>query len=127
MDELVIVTGGAGFIGSHLVAQLVESGRQVRVVERPGADVAHLPASVEVTFADIRERKTIRAAMEHGRWVYHLAANPNLWVRDPAEFESVNHHGAVNVLESALQAGPNASCTQVPKYSDTPEYKRHHR
>lgn len=105
MDGLVIVTGGAGFIGSHLVNQLVESGQKVRVVEKPGAEVGHLPSSVEVVFADIRERRTIRAAMEHGRWVYHLAANPNLWARDPQEFESVNHHGAVNVLESALEAG----------------------
>jgi dihydroflavonol-4-reductase len=43
--------------------------------------------------------------MQQGRWVYHLAANPNLWVRDRKEFESVNHHGTVHVLESALEAG----------------------
>ena len=105
MNGLTIVTGGAGFIGSHLVQQLVECGQQVRVVERPGTEVGHLPPSVEVVFADIRDRRTVAAALEEGRWVYHLAGNPNLWVRDRKEFESVNHHGAVHVLESALEAG----------------------
>ena len=67
--------------------------------------VGHLPSTVEVVFADIRDRRTVAAAMEKGRWVYHLAGNPNLWVRDRKEFESVNHHGTVHVLESALEAG----------------------
>lgn len=104
-NRLTVVTGGAGFIGSHLVSMLVESGHQVRVVERPGAEVRHLPASVEVVFADIRERKTLVAAMTGARLVYHLAANPNLWVRDRSDFEAVNHLGTVHVLETALAAG----------------------
>ncbi len=42
--------------------------------------------------------------MEHA-WVYHLAANPNLWVRDRGEFDAVNHLGTVNVLDAALDSG----------------------
>jgi dihydroflavonol-4-reductase len=99
------VTGGAGFIGSHLVQQLVESGRHVRVVERPGAEVGHLPAEVQVVVADIRDRPGVAKALERGRRVYHLAANSNLWARDRQEFEAVNHRGTVNVLEAALAAG----------------------
>jgi dihydroflavonol-4-reductase len=102
---LTIVTGGAGFIGSHLVAQLVDSGQQVRVVEKPGAPVDHLPDSVQVVFADIRERGALDGALEGATWVYHLAANPNLWVRDRRQFDLVNHRGAVNVLDAALAAG----------------------
>ena len=105
MDALTVVTGGAGFIGSHLVQRLVDSGQRVRVVERPGADTAHLPASVEVVRADIRDRPAVEAALRGGRWVYHLAANPNLWVRDRSEFDAVNHRGTVNVLDAALDAG----------------------
>ena len=56
VDDLTIVTGGAGFIGSHLVDRLVAAGRRVRVVERPHADTAHLPARVEIVRADIRDR-----------------------------------------------------------------------
>ncbi len=105
MDGLTIVTGGGGFIGSHLVSLLADSGLAVRVVERPGASVDHLPKSVDVAFADIRERVALDKAMAGGRWVYHLAANPNLWVRDRDEFRAVNYQGTINVLDAALAAG----------------------
>jgi dihydroflavonol-4-reductase len=105
MEALTIVTGGAGFIGSHLVERLVARGERVRVVERPGAAVAHLPAGVEVVRADIRDRSAVAAALQGGKWVYHLAANPNLWARDRSEFDAVNHQGTVNVLDGALAAG----------------------
>jgi dihydroflavonol-4-reductase len=104
-DGLTVVTGGAGFIGSHLVQKLVESGQQVRVIERPGAPVEHLSSEVEVVCADIRDRDALRKAIQGARFVYHLAANPNLWVKDRREFEAVNHQGAVNVMEQALKAG----------------------
>jgi len=105
MDDLTIVTGGAGFIGSHLVERLSGRGERVRVVERPGAEVGHLPGGVEVVFADIRDRGAVTEALRGGRRVYHLAANPNLWVRDRAEFAAVNHRGTVHVLDAALDAG----------------------
>ena len=105
MGDLTVVTGGAGFVGSHLVQQLVDSGQPVRVVERPGAAVGHLPEAAAVYFADIRERGALARAFEGGRWVYHLAANPNLWVRDRREFHDVNYGGTMNVLDAALAAG----------------------
>ncbi len=105
MEDLAIVTGGAGFIGSHLVEQLVGSKRRVRVIEKPGASVEHLPPKVETIFADIRDRGALGPALRGGRWVYHLAANPNLWAPDPAEFDQVNHRGTVNVIDAALEAG----------------------
>ena len=105
MNGLTTVTGGAGFIGGHLVERLVERGQRVRVVERPGVDVSHLPAGVEVIFADIRRREGLAEALAGSRFVHHLAANPNLWVRDRREFDAVNHRGAVNVLETALEVG----------------------
>src|SRR5690606_1719479 len=105
MDGLTIVTGGAGFIGSHLVDRLAAEGHRVRVVERPGAGVGHLPPGVEVVFADVRDRGAVGRALAGGRWVYHLAANPNLWTRDRRDFEAVNHRGTVNVLDAGLAAG----------------------
>lgn len=105
MEGVTIVTGGAGFIGSHLVNRLVESGQQVRVVERPGAPVGHLPDGVDVVFADIRDQRAMVRALQGGRWVYHLAANPNLWARDRGDFEAVNYRGTISVLDAALAAG----------------------
>ena len=105
MDGLSIVTGGGGFIGSHLVSQLVELGQVVRVIERPGAVIDHLPSGVERLFADIRDRAALDRALAGGRWVYHLAANPNLWVRNRDDFRAVNYQGTINVLDAALSAG----------------------
>lgn len=104
--ETVLVTGGAGFIGSHLVEQLVAEGRPVRVLEKPGVSTAHLPEKdVDVVFADIRDSDAVARAARGCDVVLHLAANPNLWARDPDEFEQVNHQGTRNVLAAARAAG----------------------
>jgi dihydroflavonol-4-reductase len=101
-----LVTGGAGFIGSYLVGLLVSRGESVRVLERPGAAVAHLPLDrIELVTADIRDRAAVGRAVRGCREVYHLAANPHLWTRQRGLFGQVNHRGAVQVLEAALAAG----------------------
>jgi dihydroflavonol-4-reductase len=105
MEAQTVVTGGAGFIGSHLVELLAGRGESVRVVERPGAAVDHLPAGVEVARADIRDRDAVRSALKGASRVYHLAANPNLWARDRREFDAVNHRGTLHVLDAAREAG----------------------
>src|SRR4051812_7875663 len=105
MDALNIVTGGAGFIGAHLVEKLVARGERVPGVERPGVDTSHLPGGGGGGRADIRDREGVARALRGGRRVYHLAANPNLWVPDRREFDAVNFRGAVNVLEEAIAAG----------------------
>src|SRR5262245_60823300 len=102
----VLVTGGAGFIGSHLVALLVGRGEKVRVLERPGAGGDHLPLDrVEWVTADVRDRGAVERAVRGCREVYHLAANPNLWVQQRGLFGQVNYRGTVNVLGAALAAG----------------------
>lgn len=102
---LTIVTGGAGFVGAHLVGLLAARGERVRVVDRPGAAVDHLPPSVDVMHADIRDELAVRAALRDGESVYHLAANPQLWTRRRSDFHAVNYLGAVHVLRGALEAG----------------------
>lgn len=104
-ERITVVTGGAGFIGSHLVGMLVDRGERVRVVERPGAPVDHLPPGVEIATADVRDVPAVQRALEGAHHVYHLAANPRLWARDRREFDVVNHQGTVHVLDAAIQAG----------------------
>ncbi len=102
----MLVTGGAGFIGSHLVEQLVAEDHAVRVLEKPGVATAHLPENdIEIVFADIRDAPAIEQAAQGCEVVLHLAANPNLWARDPDEFEQVNHEGTRHVLAAARTAG----------------------
>jgi dihydroflavonol-4-reductase len=106
MSSPTLVTGGAGFIGSHLVRQLVELGERVRVLELPGTGVEHLPLDrLEVVRGDIRDRAAVDRAVRGCRFVYHLAANPNLWTQRRGLFRQVNYLGAVNVLEASLGAG----------------------
>ncbi|MGH6881354.1 MAG: NAD-dependent epimerase/dehydratase family protein [Hypericibacter sp.] len=101
-----LVTGGAGFIGSHLVSALLAEGEEVRVLERPGADVGHLPLDrVEVVSADIRDKAALVQATRNCRHVYHLAADPNLWRRNVREFDAINHQGAMNTIHAALDNG----------------------
>jgi dihydroflavonol-4-reductase len=106
MNGVTVVTGGAGFIGSHLVEQLVSRGERVRVIERPGVNVEHLPlAKMDVAFADICDEAAVKAAVRGCGAVYHLAANPQLWTRHRCDFNAVNYLGAVHVLRGALEAG----------------------
>jgi dihydroflavonol-4-reductase len=102
----ILVTGGAGFIGSHLVRRLVAAGEEVRVLEHPAARVAHLPLDrIDLVRADIRDRPAVHEAVRDCEQVYHLAANPNLWTQRRGQFSQVNYQGAVNVLEAALETG----------------------
>lgn len=105
MNRVTVVTGGAGFIGSHLVRQLVERGERVRVVDRPGAKLDHLLANIEIVPADISDRAAVRATLSGANVVYHLAANPQLWTHRRADFHRVNYLGTVHVLEESLAAG----------------------
>jgi dihydroflavonol-4-reductase len=101
-----LVTGGGGFIGSHLVRLLVDSGESVRVLERSRARVDHLHSqNVDIVFGDIRDRQAVDKAVAGCSRVYHLAADPNLWTHKRGHFNQVNHIGTINVLEAALRHG----------------------
>ncbi len=103
---MILVTGGAGFLGSHLVAQLLDAGQPVRVLERPGASAEHLPLDrIELVSADIRDESAVREAARDCEYVYHLAADANLWRRDRGEFDSINRLGTVHVMRAALDNG----------------------
>lgn len=103
---MILVTGGGGFLGSHLVTQLLDKGEAVRVLERPGATIAHLPLDkIELISADIRDELAVREAAEDCEYVYHLAADANLWRRDRGEFDQINRLGTVHVMRAAIDNG----------------------
>ncbi|MFZ5609804.1 MAG: NAD-dependent epimerase/dehydratase family protein [Pseudomonadota bacterium] len=99
-----LVTGGAGFIGRHLVRQLHARGTTVRVLD-PAASPRLFPAGVDAREGSILDDRALAAAMQGVETVYHLAAIAHLWRRNRDDFERVNHQGTRLVLDAARRAG----------------------
>jgi dTDP-L-rhamnose 4-epimerase len=109
--ETVLITGGAGFIGSHLCDELVERGYRVRVLdslvdqvhggtERPD----YLDDDVELIVGDVRERSLVREALDGADAVVHLAARVGVGqsMYEIDEYVSANTHGTAVLLEALL-------------------------
>jgi UDP-glucose 4-epimerase len=122
----VVVTGGAGFIGSNLVRALEEKGRAVRVLDDLSTgSLGNLDGTdVDLVVGDIRDPNVVRNAVAGIDVVYHLGALPSVArsVADPIRTDSVNTAGTVTILQAAREAGVRrvvyASSSSV--YGDTP-------
>jgi dihydroflavonol-4-reductase len=97
------VTGGAGFIGGHVVRLLLDRQCPVRVLDLQASK--GLDPRAEFLQGSILNRDLVRDAMRGIDYVFHLAANPNLWAPDKRTFMSVNYEGTQVVLEEAERAG----------------------
>jgi nucleoside-diphosphate-sugar epimerase len=131
----VLVTGGAGFIGSHLVDRLLEDGAAVRVLDNLSTgSLVNLQAAaerhsraggalngsrLEVVIGDVRDRELLRKALREVKYVFHLAALPPsaVSITGVGEIHAVNVEGTLNVLHGALTEGVwrvvLASCSSV--------------
>ncbi len=108
----VLVTGGAGFIGNHLVRRLVDSGYEVRVLDNfsTGSERNLDGVDAEVVTGDIRSLEQVAGAVRGMNAIFHVAALPSVarsW-SDPVLSLHVNALGSSNVLEAALEAGVEA-------------------
>jgi UDP-glucose 4-epimerase len=129
----VLVTGGAGFIGSNLVHALAAAGETVRVLDDfstgRAENLAGVGGRVEVMEGDVRDQDRVRRAVAGVEVVYHLAALPSVArsVADPRASHSVNADGTLNLLLAARDAGVRrlvyASSSSV--YGDTPVLPKH--
>src|SRR5207237_359943 len=105
-----LVTGGAGFIGSHLVEELVRRGERVRVVDNlvtgKRQNIAHV-APVEFIEGDLADLEVARRAVDGIDFVLHQAAIPSLprSVHDPITSNRANIDASLNVLVAARDAG----------------------
>lgn len=107
---LALVTGGAGFIGSHSVEHLLAAGARVRVLDNlSSGKAANLPAHANLEFieGDIRDPATVGAALAGVTHVLHLAAQVSVAtsVEQPVESASHNLTGFLNVFDGARRAG----------------------
>ncbi|HEY2525966.1 MAG TPA: NAD-dependent epimerase/dehydratase family protein, partial [Candidatus Binataceae bacterium] len=108
VQRVMLVTGGAGFIGSHLADALLERGHTVRVLDNlMTGNRANLNPRAELIDADIRESNAIEPAFAGVDCVFHTAALPRvgLSIERPVETHLVNVVGTLNVLMAARAAG----------------------
>ncbi|MEN8206515.1 MAG: NAD-dependent epimerase/dehydratase family protein [Pseudomonadota bacterium] len=99
-----VVTGGAGFIGAHLVSQLVAAGHDVTVVD-PQAEAGMFPDVVRIEKASILDQKLLQRSFSGAQWIFHLAGIAHLWSSDRKTYDRVNRQGTARVLAAAGDCG----------------------
>jgi UDP-glucose 4-epimerase len=132
----VIVTGGAGFIGSHLVERLLGDGHNVRVLDNfasgkiENLNTVRCNAQLSVHGVDVSNYVEIKEFFEGVDWVFHLAALADIVpsIQQPLKYHKANVDGTIAVLEAARFAGvkrfvyaASSSCYGIPDVFPTPE------
>ena len=100
------ITGATGFVGSHVARVLAEEGAELRLLVRPTSrkdNIADLRA--ETVAGDLREPESLKKAMAGCEFVFHVAADYRLWVRDPQEMYRANVEGTRAIIQAAQQNG----------------------
>jgi dihydroflavonol-4-reductase len=100
------VTGATGFVGSHVARLLSEQGAELRLLVRRSSrtdNIADLRA--ERVEGDLRQPESLRKAMSGCEFVFHVAADYRLWVRDPDEMYKANVEGTRAIIQAAQHAG----------------------
>ena len=125
----VLVTGGAGFIGSHLVTRLVRDGHSVRVLDNlttgKRENLAEVAGDVDLHVGDIRDEGAVARAAEGRELVFHEAAIVSVpySVEHPRETHAVNVQGTLNVALAARDAGARriVFASSAAVYGEEPE------
>jgi nucleoside-diphosphate-sugar epimerase len=110
-SSVVLVTGGAGFIGSHMVDALLAAGHSVRVVDNFSTgkheNLAHVADRIDLHAISVTQREALAEAMQGVDYVFHLAALASVprSVKDPLASNEHNVTGTLNVLLTARDAG----------------------
>jgi UDP-glucose 4-epimerase len=136
MAVKALVTGGAGFIGSHLVDRLLADGHSVRVVDNCSTgrreNLAHLSGNkrLELIERDVADFDAIAPLFEGIEWVFHLAALADIVpsIQQPLPYHRADVDGTVAVLEASRRGGvkrfvyaASSSCYGIPDAYPTPE------
>ncbi len=132
----VIVTGGCGFIGSHIVEQLLREGHEVTVIDNLSTgrllNIKHLISNKRLTFveADISDHTKILPYFNNIDWVFHIAALADIVpsIEEPLKYHNSNVNGTISVLEAARKNNikrfiyaASSSCYGIPDSFPTNE------
>ncbi len=113
MSQHILITGGAGFVGSHLADGLLRAGHQVRVLDELNPQVhpggkrpAYLSDRVELMKGDVRDPNILRDALESIDVIYHFAATVGVGqsMYEIARYMSVNTQGTAELLQAILDS-----------------------
>jgi UDP-glucose 4-epimerase len=105
----VFITGGAGFIGSHLCDALLAEGKEVTILDNLSTgskkNIAHLEGKIKVFQGDIRDKKLVESLVENCDLVLHMAAALGVdnILENPIESISINYHGSEIVLNASTK------------------------
>ncbi len=111
MGSFSLVTGGAGFIGSHIAEELLKIGDKVRILDNFSTgrmeNITSFIDDVEVVKGDLRDLETVRKAVAGVEFIYHQGALPSVQksLADPLTTHEVNSTGTLNVLIAARDEG----------------------
>jgi UDP-glucose 4-epimerase len=129
-----IVTGGAGFIGSHLVEHLFSEGHSVTVLDNFSTgryeNLEHLKKNISIIECDLNEENDIDNIVKGADWVFHLAALADIVpsIQNPQKYFNANVNGTLKLLEACNNTliskfiyAASSSCYGMPDIYPTPE------
>ena len=122
-NKLVVVTGGAGFIGSHIAWELVKDNEVVVIDNLHAGKEENVPPGAKLVKADIRDYDAIAGLITQADYVFHEAAQVSVVesVRDPVFTEEVNVLGTLNILKALLKGhGKLIFASSAAVYGDNP-------
>ncbi|WP_158752055.1 hopanoid-associated sugar epimerase [Acidobacterium sp. S8] len=106
----VFVTGATGFVGSHVAKVLASQGADLRLLVRKTSNLANFagmpaPSSMTTITGDLLDPESLRLGIRDCDYVFHVAADYRLWVRDPKQMYAINVDGTRELLRIAREEG----------------------
>ena len=124
-EEFTFVTGATGFIGSHVVRQLLHRGDRVRILARNSSRKSNIEAfGCEIAIGDLKDSSSLLRCVQGCRFVYHVAADYRLWARNPQDIYDNNVGGTRNLLSACCEAGSGEGRLHQHRGNDRHEKRR---
>src|SRR4051812_6124420 len=101
----VLITGGTGFLGSHVSKRIAQCGHEVRLLVRPTSRLRNGAEGATTVPGDVTNPTSLEAAVDGCDWVVHAAADLNYWRQDPDRQMAVNVDGTKNLARACRRNG----------------------